>query len=358
MINKYFLILVIIILGFSACETNVENPTPDPINNPEYANWLIPKSQIILRTASEDIIPAIDYPTFINADKTPFLSDDDLILGIDVEGEFRAYPISIMNYHEVVNDNFPNADVLISFSPLSGTSAAWNRGDMNGFSSNFRVSKYIYNSNHILFDHKTSSHWLPMYHKCVNGQLEGFNTESYAIVETTWQNWKDMFPDTKVMSILTGFNYNYTTDPYQNYKLSDSIEFYTQPLDSRLSIKEKVHGIIVNNRAKIYRYSSFAKKNTVLLDNFQGLSVVVAGNYDKKFIVSFERRITAGIELDFSAINNYPDIIMRDNEGNKYNIFGLAVEGPDKGRQLKPASSIMGYWFALAAMFPDPIIYE
>ncbi len=358
MIFRYLLVIATSLIGFSACEMNVENPATDPINDPEFTDWLIPKSQIILRTTFENEIPPIDFPTFVDTDNTSFLGDEDLILGVNVDGEYRAYPMAILNYHEVINDNFQESGIMISYSPFSATSAVWDRGDMNGFSSNFSVSKYIYNSNHILYDQKTSSYWLPMYNKCVNGQLEGFNPKSYNVVETTWENWRKMFPNTKIISDKTGFNYNYKIDPFQKYKSNDSIEFYTQPLDSRLSAKEKVHGIIVRNRAKIYQFRSFANKNTVLNDNFQGISVVVAGNNTNKFIVSFERRISTGVELNFSASNSDPHIIMKDKEGNKYNIFGLAVEGPDKGRQLTPAASMTGYWFALAAMFPGPILYE
>ncbi len=335
----------------------IENPPPDPKQNPEYANWLIPKGEIINRGTPDDLIPALDEPSTINMSSVDFLEDDDLILGVNVNGEFRAYPIGMLNYHEAVNDNIRTTETLISYSPLSGSSAAWNRGDLMGISSTFGISEVIYKSNHILYDRQTNSHWLPMMYECVNGELEGYNPETYQVVETAWGNWKAMFPGTRVLSPSTGYDFDYEVDPYEAYKQSDTIHFYTQPIDDQLSLKEKVHAILVRDRAKIYRFASFGDTTTIAMDNFQGQSVVVVGNKAKKFIVSFSSQIQGGEELIFTPNQDAPNIIMEDNQGNKYDIFGLAVTGPDRGRNLNPTRSVTGYWFAIAAMYPDPIIY-
>jgi len=357
--NFRIFILLLLLPVLTVCDLNVENPAPDPRTNPEYANWLIPKSEIVVRSSVEDLVPPLDNPTFLMLPEATYLKEDDRVLGVNIDGILRAYPISILNYHEVVNDHFQVADIMISYSPLTGTAALWDRGNMKGFFSSFSTSKYIFNSNHILFDDETASHWLPMYFECVNGTLEGFDPETYPVVETSWKNWKSMFPGSKVLSNSTGFDFNYYLDPYLAYQISDSIRFSTKPLDTRLPYKEKVHGIIINDRVKVYPHALFGDSNSIIQDNFQGLSVVVVGNNSQKFIVSFERRIESGIELDFSPVNGpAPNILIEDQEGNQYDLFGLAVEGPDKGRQLKSTNFLYGYWFALAAMYPDPVIHE
>jgi hypothetical protein len=356
MSTRLFIILFFLPV-FTFCDLNVENPAPDPRENPEFANWLIPRNEILIRNTDENLPPAIDEPSFVLLPEANYLNGEDQILGVNIDGILRAYPLSILNYHEIINDHFQLSDIIISYSPLTGTAAAWDRGDMKGFSSYFTVSKFIYNSNHILFDGETASHWLPMYFECVNGALEGYDVKTFQVIETSWNNWKDMFPGSKVLSIPTGYGLNYYQDPYQSYQTSDSIRFATSPLDPRLPYKEKVHGIIVNDRVKVYPHILFTDTTSIIEDNFQGLSVAIVGNNSKKFIVSFESRIDSGIELVFKPVNGEKqNVFLEDQDGNRYDIFGLAVEGPDKGRQLKPTKSLYGYWFAIAAMYPDPII--
>ena len=57
--------------------------------------------------------------------------------------------------------------------------------------------------------------------------------------------------------------------------------------------------------------------------------------------------------MEFSELlNSFPEI-MADNKGNRYNIFGEAVSGPDKGEILGSPTSFIAYWFAWAAFYPD-----
>ena len=348
-IQLFFLLLII-----SAC--NIENPIPDPVENPEYANWIIPKDEIITRGSDNDDIPSIDQPNFIPVTSADHVLPEDLVLGISIKGEYRAYPVSILNYHEVINEEFASDKVLISYCPLTGSSAAWSR-NIQGTSPAFGVSKFIYNSNHLLYDRVSNGHWLPLLYKCVNGELEGYKTDTYNLIETTWENWKTTFPGSIVLTEPSGSSYNYSIDQYSTYKSSDTLYYSINPYNGMLSPKEKVHGIIVNKRIKAYKYDSFGDSTTLIHDNFQGLSIIVIGDQSKRYVISFERRIPGGPELDFMPSNDAPNIIMCDNEGNKYDIFGLAVAGPRKGQVLQPTRSISGFWFAVAAMYPDPILY-
>lgn len=338
------------------CSCDVENPIPDPIENPEYANWIIPKNEIIKRGAENDFIPSLDNPVFIPVTAADHIDPEDLIIGLNIKGDYRAYPVKIMNYHEVVNDEFAAGEKMISYCPLSGSSAVWDR-KIQSISTEFGISRFIYNSNHLLYDRVSKGHWLPLKSICVNGELEEFEMQGHYFIETTWENWRTMFPGSKVMMPPAGSGFNYSLDDYNEYKTSDSIIFSVNPVNPALPLKEKVHGIIMNRRVKAFSINTFGDSTSIIHDNFQGLSIVVIGSQSKRFIVSFERRIPGGPELDFTPASDPPNILMTDNEGNKYDIFGLVVDGPRKGQALTPTSSISGYWFVIASMYPDPIIF-
>ena len=349
-------IIQLLLLMSLFCACDVENPIPDPIENPEYANWIIPKNEIIRRGTENDFIPSLDNPEFLPATAAEHLKPEDLIFGLNIKGDYRAYPLNILNYHEVVNDEFAAGERMISYCPLSGSNAVWDR-KIQGISTEVGVSKFIYNSNHLLYDRVSKGHWLPLKSICVNGELEEFELEPHQIIETTWENWLTMFPGSKVMMSPAGTGFNYSIDYFDEYKSKDTLLFSVNPVNPALPLKEKVHGIIVDKRMKAYSPEIFGDSTSILHDNFQGLSIVVIGNQSKKFIVSFERRIPGGPELDFLTATDPPNIQMTDNECNKYDIFGLVVDGPRKGQALIPTHSISGYWFVLASMYSDQIIY-
>lgn len=346
---------MISLMALFAC--NIENPVPDPAKSPEDATWIIPKTEIILRSSESDDVPAIEDPKFVPVFSAKGMNQEDRVLGVSIKGDYRAYPVAILNYHEVVNDEFPSGKKMISYCPLSGSSAAWDC-DIQGKASSFGVSRYLYNSHHLLYDRTSYGHWLPMKYLCVNGELEGFTINGHQVVETTWKNWSEMFPGSKVLISPVGFDFDYSLDPYLDYGLNDSLYYRVNPLNSQLSPKTRVHGIIVDKYLKVYQFDTFGDSTGIIHDNFQGLSLIILGNRLKKFVVSFERRIGEGPELSFTPIQDAANVLMVDQEDNKFDIFGLVVDGPKKGQSLNPTRSVYGYWFALAAMYRDPMIYK
>jgi len=197
-----------------------------------------------------------------------------------------------------------------------------------------------------------------MLSECVNGSYIRTDAENLQVIETTWGNWVSMFPGSKVLTDATGFEYNYDTNPFQDYEISSDLLFDINNEDKRLSLKEKVYGIVVNERARIYRFTDFDQDISMISDNFQGLSIVLVGSAERNFIVSFSKEIENGTELDFTINNSAPNIILEDNEGNIWDVFGLAVSGPRKGQSLTHTNSYMGFWFAWSAMYEDALIYE
>ena len=186
--------------------------------------------------------------------------------------------------------------------------------------------------------------------ECVNGELIDKVCISDQMIETTWKTWKTMYPNSLVVSDDNGYDRDYTNYPYGDYKTNDDyLLFSVTPEDSRLASKERVL-IVTSPSLKTYRFTTFANEMKIILDDNQ----MIIGSEIDNFIVGFESEIGR----TFSTVQGKLPIVLEDNEGNEYDIFGEAISGPRKGEYLVPVESYISYWFAAGAFNPEITIYE
>ncbi len=145
--------------------------------------------------------------------------------------------------------------------------------------------------------------------------------------------------------------------PYGDYRESPRLIFPISNDDARLPRKERVRGIIVAGKAKVYRVASFPDEVGVFNDVFNDVPIVVAGSQGKHLVVSFKRWLNDGTILTFTPVHNMLPVIMMDREGTKWDVFGRAVEGPRTGVELTPTVSYSAYWFAWGTFYPGVEIY-
>ncbi len=336
-----------------SADQNSQLPTGgEPISSND---WLYPISEIRDGGPGKDGIPSIDAPNFVSVENaSSLLSDGLLVIGIKVGDETRAYPHFILDWHEIVNDDVNGVEVALSLCPLTGTSIGWSR-IVNGGKTTFGVSGKLYNNNLIPYDRATNSNWSQVGLQCINGSLIGQKPDLVTVLETTWGVWKTMYPDTKVMTTNTGFSRNYGVYPYGDYRTNNSyLIFPLTKVDSRIPAKERVHSIINDDEAKVYKFSAFANGNT-LRDVYQGKDILLVG--DNTTIVSFELDATSG-PLDFDYDYNGSEGFFKDNEGTIWNVFGEAISGPGQGNKLKSTPSFIAYWFSIGAFYPNAEIFE
>lgn len=351
LLSKNVLLLFAILFLTNACSNDGD------VSGQNNRGWLIPEGEVRDGGPGKDGIPSVDNPTFAPIAEIDFLTDDDLVVAVKEGNEIRAYAHDILDWHEIVNDKVNDRAVSITYCPLTGTAIGWDR-TINGKETTFGVSGLLYNSNLIPYDRETDSNWSQIRLDCVNGELQSEQAQTFDVLETTWATFKSMFPNALVMTLGTGFNRQYGVYPYGTYKVSETLFFPASPDDQRLHRKERVRGVIVDGRAKVYRFDNFDNPEIgVLQDNFSGTEVVVAASESRNFIVSFNRNLN-GTLLDFTPVEDGGAIIMEDNEGNKWNIFGEAVDGPRSGERLNTVESFIGYWFSWGAFYPGAEIHS
>ena len=353
--------IVLLIFGIiTACSTSSNNEMPNDLtnnsNNGTNQEWLIPINEIKDGGPGKDGIASIDVTKFDSAEFQTFVQNNELVVGVIYNGEARAYPHAILNWHEIVNDAFNNEVVTINYCPLTGTAFGW-KGIANDETTTFGVSGLLYNTNLILYDRNTDSNWSQMRLQCVNGNLIGDSPEIINVVETNWLTWKSMYPFSEVLSRESGHYdlQHYDRYPYGNYMENNNLFlFNVNPLNSTLPHKERVFAIIHNDKSKAYQFSDFEEGNAII-DSFNGKNYLVVGN--ENIINAFDLSDNYS-NLNFEYCFDYTETFFKDNEGNDWSIFGEAISGSRIGEKLSPTKSVVGFWFAIAAFYPNPDIYS
>lgn len=249
-------------------------------NGFDYTDSSVPPEEIKAGGPGRDGIPSIDYPQFVAANKARYMMTTDRVLAVEVNGIAKAYPVKILNYHEVVNDTIGGQAVVITYCPLCGSGMA--------FSANikderfwFGVSGLLYNSDVLLYDRRTQSLWSQIESEAISGPLKGHKLKYIPTENTSWQAWRAKHPQGKVLSTETGYNRDYRSTPYEGYEFSKELIFAVDKEDDRLARKDKVIGIVINGQAKAYPLRALKKmKQSLIEDPFQAQLIQI--HYDKK----------------------------------------------------------------------------
>lgn len=285
-------------------------------NGFDLSNSLVAVDEILPGGPPRDGIPAITKPTFeiASVDSQRWRSDD-LMLTYDQGGKSFAFPVGILNWHEVVNHTVDGQPVLITFCPLCGTGIAFDPR-VKDQQLTFGVSGLLYNSDLLMYDHQTESLWSQIEGKAISGPLAGTELERVAVRHELWQRWLDRAGDAaRVLSTDTGYQRNYRMSPYGNYDHSERLYFPVTHTSRKYHPKTWVLGWSHNGQSKAWPFPELAKHGSVLTDSVGGTEVTL--HYDPAA----------------------PSAELRDRAGN-----------------LLPATR--AFWFAWYTFHPDTLIFE
>ncbi|MGH9425321.1 MAG: DUF3179 domain-containing protein, partial [Terriglobia bacterium] len=241
----------------------------------------VPKEALHDGGPPKDGIPALDRPRFVTAgEAAAFLKDKDRVIGVYRNGETKAYPLKVMVWHELVNDEIEGEALAVSYCPLNGAGVAYH-SEAGGKQLTFGVTGKIYNSTVVLYDRQTQSLWSQVKKEAIAGPSTGMKLEMIPSLTTTWRHWKTLHPETRVLSTDTGFRRDYNQSPYAAYNTSDELMFpVPENVKTRLRNKERVIGLEMNGVSKAYPFSRLKKKQTPFEDEVGGAKVQV--HFDPK----------------------------------------------------------------------------
>jgi len=360
----YYFPIILIVLLFSCSDGEETTPTTPESNAPtipgESADWLIPENQIFDGGPGKDGIPSVDSPQFSKVSEVDvsifdfqYLNGDPLVVAVNYGNEPRAYPHTILDWHEIVNDKIGEVILALTYCPLTGTGIGWDR-IVDGEETTFGVSGLLYNTNLLPYDRATDSNWSQMRHQCVNGERQGTIINTHHVVEMPFSTYQKMYPEGQVMDIRTGFRRNYGAYPYGGYRTNEQIIFPITNEDERFHPKERVLGVIKGEISKAYTFATFpGNEITVVTDQVAGEDIVIIGSQGQNFMTAYNRKQADGTLLSFEAVSDQLPIALVDNEGNEWDIFGNAITGPREGARLDAPLNYIGYWFAWATFNPE-----
>lgn len=250
-------------------------------NGFDLGNATVPPENIVSGGPPRDGIPALTEPEMTAGDKADYLRDSDLVLGVEMEGQARAYPTRILVWHEIVNDTIAGKPVAVTFCPLCGTGIAFERrlGDKT---LEFGVSGLLYNSDMLMYDRNTESLWSQIPGKAISGSMAGKQLEKIPVQHTEWGDWLAQHPETRVMTLDTGHQRDYDNYPYRGYEQSLQLMFPVEHRDKRYHPKDLVIGLAEGNKARVWPFHELMKTDGRISDQFDGKPVTVVFNKDSQ----------------------------------------------------------------------------
>lgn len=289
----------------------------------------------------QDGIPPLRGPKMIAADEATYLEDDNVVFGIEVNGDVRAYPKRILAWHEMFVDTVGGVPVTGVYCTLCGTVILYESTTADGVTHDFGTSGFLYRSNKLMYDRATNSLWVTLLGKPVIGPLADTDVtlNHRSVVTTTWGEWKRRHPETQVLSLDTGHRRDYGEGvAYQEYFATDNLMFNVPNLDERLKNKDEVLGLLFPEQSEqpLAISADFLLENRLYHDRVGDLELVVFTD------PTGANRVYDTNGLRFDSYDG--DRGATDAEGRQWEVTEDGLLGPD-GERLNRLPAFRAFWF-------------
>jgi len=293
----------------------------------DFAKHSVPFDEFLSGGPPKDGIPPIDAPRFVPVAETTYLEPREPVIELTIRGETRAYPIQILIWHEIVNDELGGVPVAVTFCPLCNTAIAFDRR-VDGRTLDFGTTGKLRHSDLVMYDRQTESWWQQFGGEALVGRYTGTRLERLPARIVAWADFARAHPRGQVLTRETGFDRSYGVNPYEGYDDVDSPPIFPVPGDKRLPPKERVVYVERGDESVAVPYSVLARKRTLRVELGGGTLV-------------FRWRGGVASALDTSAIASGRDV--------------GAADVTENGKRVAFSEP---FWFAIAAFDPDVRIIE
>jgi hypothetical protein len=316
----------------------------------------------------KDGIPSIDNPKFTSVEEADsWINEKEPVIVLEYNKQARAYPLQVMIWHEIVNDRINGDPILVTFCPLCYSALVFDR-TVNGKTMEFGVSGFLRHSDLVMFDRETETLWQQFTGKAIVGDYVGTTLDQIPSQIISFEQFKNSYPNGKVLSRETGYDRTYGANPYTGYDdINNTPLFGAGNDDDRLPPMEKVIGVKLEDHQKAYPYS-ITRKEQVINDSVGEIPLLIihtdgaTSALDAPKIAESKEsgstgafsRILEDKKLHFSIENGQ---IVDEETGSVWTITGEAVKGSYKGKKLEPVTFGDYFAFAWLVFWPETEIY-
>jgi hypothetical protein len=258
-----------ILLGAAA-----ETP-PEELGGFSLAGLRVDRSLLVGGGPGRDGIKSVDAPEFSDIGSATWVGRDTEVLGVVIEGEARAYPLRMLEYHQIVNDVVGGVPIAVTYDPLAGTPFAWRR-QVGGETLEFGVSGLLYNHNFLMFDRGGDSLWSQALGEAIAGPRAGQKLERIEVRQETTGAWIADHVESVFLRPPFPEKVQYRLSPYQAYWLEDRALFPVAAPGDRFHAKELVVGVVVNGVARAYLGSILTREGGSVDEQIAGKRVRVS----------------------------------------------------------------------------------
>ena len=346
----------------------LDDPAPDRLTAGWETNFdihSVPYAEIVSGGLGRDGISPVDSPVFFVAAEAPgYMEDAEPVIALEIGGSAKAYPLTMLMRHEIVNDELASVPVAVTYCPLCNTALVFDRRAA-GLTLDFGTTGNLRRSDLLMWDRQTQSWWQQISADAIVGDLTGTRLRVIAAQVVSFADFAVAHPDGLVLSRETGIYpaSAYEVGPYPGYDAEGALPLlFDGEVDGRLAALERVLAIEIGDESAAYPFARLAE-SPVINDSVGGERVVIfyvggtlspfpGGSEPRRAVGStgvFEPE-AEGRELTFSAVGG---AIVDDQTGSVWSILGRAVSGPLEGTQLTAVAHGNHFWFAWAAFRPD-----
>ena len=337
----------------------------------DFCQSIVDFDEILVGNPVKDGIPSVSNPALESiASAAEWLSQRSPVIAVEIDGEARAYPLAILMWHEIANDEIAGQPIAVTFCPLCNSAVTFAR-TVDGVPLDFGVSGMLRNSDLIMYDRQSESWWQQLTGEALVGAYAGTLLDIVPSQVISFGSFAARRPDGQVMSRETGYNRQYGVNPYSDYDSRPGRPFlYRGVIDPRLdSPVDRVLAAVIGDVAVAYPFDALRADrviNDVVADTplvifYQGGVASALGdrlidNARDAGAAGMYEATVGGRRLRFAADG---DGGFHDEEtGSTWNAYGEAIAGELEGRQLSWINAFPHFWFAWAAFYPDTLLYD
>ncbi len=303
--------------------------------------------EVVWGGVRQDGIPPLREPKMIEADAADYLEADNVVFGIEINGDARAYPKRIMGWHEMFVDQVGGVPVAGVYCTLCGAMILY-KTQHGATNHRLGTSGFLYRSNKLMYDRDTHSLWNTLWGTPVIGPLVGkaIELERLSIVTTTWGEWLRRHPRTRVLSLDTGYQRDYREGvAYFEYFATDELMFTVPRRDTRLPNKDEVLGLVFPHSPDkpLAITARYLYRHPIYQDAVETLRFVVLTD------PSGANRVYETGDRVFVSWDG--DQTVRDREGNVWKLSEQSLTASD-GKSLRRLPAHRSFWFGWFAAYP------